>query len=335
MPSLRIYAAVRPAEFDLLYDDDSQRRLAALGELVRAEDATSIELPPGLSDDYDILITSWSTAPFSGDLLRGKRLQLVLHSAGSVRKLFPREFLQEGYPRLAQGGANAMALPVAELAVTLTLALLRNLHTHDRGLQTTRDWAASGHGMLGNGIASQRIGIVGLSRTGRHYARMVRGLGAQQVFAYDPYVSATEARGLDIELTGLSELCRASDILSVCAPSTPETRNLLSGEVLSQLRDGAIVINTARSAVVDSTALTNELVAGRLRAGLDVFDDEPLPESSPLDGLPNVLLTPHVAGGTVEARHQQGANVVEEITRYITDGTLSFEVTADNYDRLA
>ena len=79
MPSLRIYAAVRPAEFDLLYDDDSQRRLAALGELVRAEDATSIELPPGLSDDYDILITSWSTAPFSGDLLRGKRLLNMLN----------------------------------------------------------------------------------------------------------------------------------------------------------------------------------------------------------------------------------------------------------------
>ncbi len=331
----RIYAAVSPEEFARLYDDETQRRLGALGELVLAQGDGPVELPRGVADDYDVLITSWSTAPFDPELLHGDRLRLAIHSAGSVRKLFPREVLRTGRVRLAQGGSDAMALPVAELSVTLTLALLRNLHTHDRGLQGTRDWAAGGNGMLGNGIAHQRLGVVGLSRTGRHYVRMVRGLGAAQVAAYDPYTAPAEAEELGVVLTDLAELCRTSDVLAIHAPATPETRHLVDRELLGLLPDGAIVVNTARSAVVDEAALTEELVSGRLRAGLDVFDEEPLPSTSPLFGLPNVLLTPHVAGGTVEARFTQGATVLGEITSFLRDGTLRFEVTADNYDRLA
>ena len=331
----RIYAAVSTEELDLLYAPATQRELADLGELVVAGGSGPVEVPAGVADEYDVLITSWSTATFPPDRLRGSRLRLAVHSAGSVRKLFPREVLMDGRLRLAQGGSDAMALPVAELAVTLTLALLRNLHTHDRGLQRTRDWFAGGNGLLGNGIAHQRIGVVGLSRTGRHYVRMVRGLGATDVVAYDPYATPAEAAALGVELTDLAALCRGVDVLAVHAPATPETRHLVSREMLALLPDGAVVVNTARSAVVDEPALTDELVAGRLRAGLDVFDEEPLPPTSPLLGLPNVILTPHVAGGTVEARFAQGATVLREVAGFLTDGTLRFEVTADGYDRLA
>ncbi len=333
MERARIYAAVSAEEMDRLYDPQTQRGLADLGELVLAGGNGPVELPARLADEYDVLITSWSTAPFPPEELRGERLRLAVHSAGSVRTLFPREVLDD--LRLAQGGSDAMALPVAELALTLTLAVLRNLHTHDRGLQQTRDWAAAGHGMLGRGIAHQRIGVVGLSRTGRHYVRMVRGLGVTRVAAYDPYATAADAEELGVQLVGLEELCRGSDVLAVHAPATPQTRHLVDRRLLALLPDGAILVNTARSAVVDEAALTDELVAGRLRAGLDVFDEEPLPSTSPLFGLPNVLLTPHVAGGTVEARYAQGATVLREITGFLTDGTLRFEVTRDNYDRLA
>lgn len=333
MERARIYAAVSAEEMDRLYDPQTQRGLADLGELVLAGGNGPVELPARLADEYDVLITSWSTAPFPPEELRGERLRLAVHSAGSVRTLFPREVLDD--LRLAQGGSDAMALPVAELALTLTLAVLRNLHTHDRGLQQTRDWEAAGHGMLGRGIAHQRIGVVGLSRTGRHYVRMVRGLGVTRVAAYDPYATAADAEELGVQLVGLEELCRGSDVLAVHAPATPQTRHLVDRRLLALLPDGAILVNTARSAVVDEAALTDELVAGRLRAGLDVFDEEPLPSTSPLFGLPNVLLTPHVAGGTVEARYAQGATVLREITGFLTDGTLRFEVTRDNYDRLA
>ena len=87
-----------------------------------------------------VLITSWSTKPFDPVMLQGARLRLAVHSAGTIRGLFPKSVLEHGL-RIAQGGSAAMALPVAEMALTMTLALLRNLHTHDRAMQASRDWA--------------------------------------------------------------------------------------------------------------------------------------------------------------------------------------------------
>lgn len=314
---IRIYAAVSPAEAAQLYDESTRRRLCELGEVTWAQESEGAQLPYGVADRYDVLITSWSTMPFHAQALRGKRLRLIVHSAGSVRNLFPRDVLGERV-RLVQGGADAMAVPVAEMAVTLTLALLRNLHTHDRGLQRDRNWDAAGHGMLGRGIQGLRIGVLGLSRTGRHYVRMVRGMGARHLSTYDPYLDAAEARSLGIALVDLPTLCSTSDILAVHAPATPKTRHLINAEHLSSLPDGAVIVNTARSAVVDEGALTDELVSGRLKAGLDVFDIEPLPYDHPLYGLPNVILTPHVAGGTVDARFRQGEAVAAEINSFLS-----------------
>src|SRR5699024_9160798 len=97
----------------------------------------------------------------------------------------------------------------------------------------------------------------------------------------------------------------------------------------------AVLINAGRSALVDQEALTAELVSGRIRAGLDVFDSEPLPAEHPLYGLENVVLTPHVAGGTVEARFGQGAPGVAEIGRFLRGEDLEHEVTPAIYNRLA
>jgi len=228
-----------------------------------------------------------------------------------------------------------MAVPVAELALTLTLVLLRGTHWMDRRLQGTRDWRHGGNGVLTRGIRDQVIGIVGLSRAGREYASMVTGLGVRTVLAYDPYASTQDAASLGVDLTSLEQLCDRSDVLAVHAPATAETTGMIDSASLARLRDGAILINTARSAVVDMGSLTDELVSGRLSAGLDVFDQEPLPADSPLYGLENVLITPHVAGGTVEARYAMGAGVVDEIERFMNGETLRFEVTPEVYERLS
>src|SRR5699024_1217756 len=133
----------------------------------------------------------------------------------------------------------------------------------------------------------------------------------------------------------LAELCASSDVLAIHAPVTEQTRHMLDADLSGRLRDGAIVVNTARSAVIDMQALTEELVSGRLSAGLDVFDVEPLPADSPLYGLDNVLITPHVAGGTVEARFAQGAGVTEEIAAHLAGEPMRYEVTPEIYHRLS
>lgn len=331
---VRIFVAINPDEFAMLFSEASIERLLCLGHVDRSSEPVAVPLPPDVADSYDVLVTSWCTQPFDDKNLLGSRLKLAVHTAGSIRTLFPKCVLENGV-QVVQAGADAMAPPVAELALTLTLALLRNLHTHDRGLQATRDWVLGGAGLLGNSIQEQRIGVVGLSRTGRQYVSMLHGLGVRQVCAYDPYVSTAEAEELGVELVDLNELCLTSDVVAIHAPVTPETRHLIGATELASMKAGAILINTARSAVVDQDALIHEVVIGRIRAGLDVFNDEPLPGTSPLFGLPNVLLTPHIAGGTVEARHMQGATVVAEIERFIAGQPLQHEVRVENYDRLS
>ncbi|GAA4430643.1 hydroxyacid dehydrogenase [Georgenia halophila] len=330
----RIYVAVQPQEFDLLFEPEVAARLRDAAEVDFAPSGTGkVPVPPGVGQDYDVLITSWSTAPFEPETLRGDRLRLAVHCAGSIRGLYPRQVLED--IRLAQGGAGAMATAVAEMALTLTLAVLRNLHIHDRGLQATHDWQAGGHGMLGQALHARRVGIVGLSRVGADYARMVRGVGAQHLTAFDPYVSPELADELGVELLPLEQVLAGSDVISVTAPATPETAGMLGPAELARIPDGAVLVNTARSAIVDEAALLAELSSGRLRAGLDVFDTEPLPSDSAFFGLENVILTPHVAGGTREARWTQGRVVAGEVSRFLDDGTLEHEVTAERYDRLA
>ncbi|MBZ2199548.1 hydroxyacid dehydrogenase [Occultella gossypii] len=332
--TMRIFVAIEPAEFARLYDDSTRRALADLGEIVHPDGAEPrVPVPPGVGSEFDVLITSWTTQRFDPAILTGPRLKLAVHSAGSVRGLYPVEILGAGL-RLAQGGSEAMAVAVAEMSVTMTMALLRNLVLHDRRFQSSRDWRTGGVGMLGHSISAQRIGLVSLSRVGRHYARMVQGLGASALRAYDPYVSAEDAARLGVTLCDLDELCATSDVLSIHTPVTAETAGLIGAEQLALLRDGAMVINTARAAVTDSGALLAEVTSGRLRAGLDVFAEEPLAADSAFFGLENVILTPHVAGGTVEARFAQGRTVQAEIARYLADGELRFEVTPDNYHRL-
>lgn len=332
MTDTRTYVTMRPSEFDRLFAPEAAAELGRLTQVDYADGEGKVPVPDDVAERYDALITSWSTQAFPPERLDGGRLRLAVHAAGSVRSLYPREVLA-GRLRLAQGGADAMAVAVAELTVTLALVLLRNVHSHDRGLQQTRDWVVGGRGLLGRSVHEQRVGIVGLSRVGRHTARMMQGLGVNRLRAYDPYAAPESAPG--IELLGLDELCATSDVLLVCAPVTPETRHLLGGPQFSALPDGAVVVNAGRSAVTDEDALVAELRTGRIGAGLDVFDTEPLPADSPLFGLDNVVLTPHVAGGTTWSRLQQGRDVVEEVARFLRGEPLAHEVTTENYDRLA
>lgn len=333
--NVRIYVAVTADEFDLLFTAEAQAALAGLGEVVHASegpDARAV-LPPRLGADYDIVVTSWATDASHPDRFLGDRLQLIVHAAASIRWLVPRWVLEHGV-RACQAGAEPQAVPVAESALALTLVLLRHVHRYDRQLQTSRDWAASRTPELGRDLAARRIGIVGLSRTGTQYLRMVQGLGIRGIRLYDPYVDRARARELGVELVPLDELFASCDVVSLHAPVTDETRGMIGAEQLGRLPDEAVLINTARSALVDTEALVAEVTSGRINAGLDVFDTEPLPAGSPFLGLPNVVVLPHVGAATIETRHSQGEGVVAELPLHLAGRALRDEVTLDKYDRL-
>ena len=205
---------------------------------------------------------------------------------------------------------------VADLAVALILACRRHLVTSDRFVRERhwqRGWARPE--LLGRDLAGSTLGLVGMGRIGAEVARRGEAFGMH-------VVHHRRSDGLPLD-----ELLHTSDVVSLHVPLTPETNGLVSRQRLSLLRDGATLINTARGAIVDESALVEELVAGRISAGLDVFADEPHVPENLLD-LPNVVLTPHVASATVETRAAMTRVLVDNVLAFLEDTALPNEVFA-------
>ncbi|MFF1879685.1 hydroxyacid dehydrogenase [Leifsonia sp. NPDC058230] len=311
-----------------LFDVQTLMRLDRVADVQRA---SSARVPDLKRLDADILVTGWGSAALPATLEQGARLKLIAHSAGTVRWLVPKTLVADGV-RVTQAAAG-MATSVAELALFFTQSLLRRLYAVDRRM-VHGDWSgALGFG-LGRTIAGTRIGVIGASRVGRSYIELVTALGAEVVVS-DPYLHPAEARDMGVDLVELDALLASCPVVALHAPVTHETRGMLTAGRFALLQDGAVFVNTARSAIIDSAALVAELRSGRISAALDVFDVEPLPAGDPLWSLPNVMLTPHIGAVTTHSRRTQGAIVVEEIERFASGVGLRFEVNEANYDRLA
>jgi glyoxylate reductase len=204
---------------------------------------------------------------------------------------------------------------VADLTLALILACRRLVIASDRFVRERRwqrGWARPE--LLGHDLAGSTLGIVGFGRIGRQVTKRAEAFGMQVILN-------TRSSGVPLD-----ELLRAADVVSLHAPLTPETHGLLSRERLALLQDGATFINTARGAIVDEDALVEELVSGRISAGLDVFADEPHVPERLLD-LPNVILTPHVASATVETRAAMTRVLVDNVLAFVSGEPLLNEVS--------
>jgi glyoxylate reductase len=200
----------------------------------------------------------------------------------------------------------------ADLAFALLLATRRRLVEGDRHVRGG-DWGTgwSQTPFLGREVTGSTLGIVGLGRIGRTLARRARGFEMRIL-----YHQRTPGDEPGLEYRTLDELMQESDVVSIHAPLTPETTGLISRERLALLRDGATLVNTARGGLVDEEALVEELVSGRISAGLDVFVHEPTVPAA-LFELANVVLTPHIGSATVETR--------AAMTRVVVDNLLAAE----------
>jgi glyoxylate reductase len=226
-----------------------------------------------------------------------------------------------GYDRLGIEGLRSRGVAIsntpgvldaatADLTFALILAARRRVVEGDqrvRGGEWTGSWA---DGLLAEEITGSTLGIIGLGRIGRAVARRARGFELRVLY--------TQRTRIDTELGEyrvLDDLLAEADIVSIHAPRTPETEGLLDAHRLSLLKDGAVLVNTARGEIVDEEALVAELVSGRIRAGLDVFAHEPhVPKD--LLPLPNVVLTPHLGSGTRQTREAMTRLVVENIRAF-------------------
>jgi phosphoglycerate dehydrogenase-like enzyme len=184
----------------------------------------------------------------------------------------------------------------------------------------------------GIGNHGRRVGVIGASRIGRKVIELLRPFDLA-VSLSDPYVDDSAARELDVSLLGLDDLLRTSQIVTVHAPETPETRHLIGRRELALMPDRAVLINTARGSLVDTDALVGELRTGRLSAVLDVTDPEPLPADSPLHDLPNAFVTPHLAGSQGNELARLGLAVVAEAERVAAGEAVAYPVDFEALER--
>ena len=202
---------------------------------------------------------------------------------------------------------------VAEHAIAMLMAIGRGFPALDQEVRRC-EW---------NRIPLPRIsectlGLVGLGRIGQATATRAIGLG-MKVLGYDPYPPADFVKQHGIIMVSQEDLLAKSDFVSLHSPMTPATKHLINDKSIATMKDGAVVINTARGALIDEPALIRALKSGKLRAaGLDVFEVEPLPADSPLISMPNVLLSGHVAGMDNESHEGTwalGANIIIRLHR--------------------
>jgi phosphoglycerate dehydrogenase-like enzyme len=278
--------------------------------------------------EAEILLTSWG-APRLGStaLARLPKLRYVAHAAGTVKDLVTDHVWERDIRVSSAAGANA--LPVAEYTVAAVLFSGKQVFRLQQHYRQRRDWQRWSDVAPGLGNHGKTIGIVGASRIGRRVLELLRPFDFRLLVA-DPTISDADAAALGARLVELDDLARSADIVSLHAPSLPGTHHLFDARRLALLRDGAVLINTARGALVDHAALTAELVSGRIDAVLDVTDPEVLPGDSPLYELPNVFLTPHIAGSQGTETQRMTDLAVAEIERYVTGSPLQHEVTRDD-----
>ncbi|MEY9995263.1 phosphoglycerate dehydrogenase-like enzyme [Streptomyces sp. V4I8] len=289
----------------------------------------SVDIDPGLvAEDFtdpdprlrdalartEFLVTGWGCPRLDTAVLdAAPKLRAVLHSAGSVKSLATPELWRRGITVTSAAVANAV--PVAEYTLAMTLLAGKDLFAARDRLRTER--AFPGWGLVpGIGNHGRRVGVIGASRIGRRVIELLRPFDLR-VSLTDPYVDAAGAAELGVPLLDLPELLRTSDVVTIHAPETPQTRHLIGPRELALMPDGAVLINTARGGLLDHDALITELRTGRLSAILDVTDPEPLPADSPLYDLPNAFITPHLAGSQGNEASRLGLAVAEEAARLL------------------
>lgn len=332
----KLALALQASKTRHVFDADAMARLHACCEVISDTPIESFTNPDArrLLAEAEVLVTGWGAPVLTPEILRGApNLRLIAHAAGTV-KFTIDPFAYERGIRVTHA-AEANAVPVAEY--TLAAILLANKRAFElRDLYRADPGRRSSYALMDQPIGNFRrtIGLVGASRIGRKVAAMLTGFDFT-VLLYDPFVQPDDPIAAQAELVDLDTLMARSDTVSVHAPSLPSTRGMIGARQLKLMPDGAGFINTARGALIDEAALLAELQTGRIHAVIDVTDPEIPDAGSPFFSLPNVFLTPHIAGAIGSERARLGLMAVEEVERFVRGETLLYEIEPALLERLA
>jgi phosphoglycerate dehydrogenase-like enzyme len=333
-PKLAFALAANKTRF--VFDDAALARLAGCCDVLSEapiQEFSSAEAC-GLLSQIDVLVTGWGCPMVTPEVVRAApNLKLIAHAAGTVKFTLDPAVYEAGI-RVTHA-ADANAVPVAEY--TLAAIIFANKRVFElRDRYRADPSRRSSYALMDEPIGNyhRTIGLIGASRIGRRVAKFLQGFDFK-VLVSDPFVSKDDPGLAGAELVDLDSVMARSDVVSLHAPSLPTTRAMIGARQFKLMKDGAAFINTARGAVVDEAALIAELQTGRIHAVIDVTEPEIPPASSPLFSLPNVFLTPHVAGAIGTERGRLGQMAVDEVERFVSGEPLQFEIKPGLLERLA
>lgn len=307
-------------------DDDKLTAVYGEGERSRLEQLVSwVPL-----SQAEVILATWGMPRLDAPYLdRAAALRCVFYGAGSVRAFVTPESWQRGVRVVSAWELNAV--PVADFTLGAILLSLKRAFDLSRAMRENQAVDPEAVG----GTYGSRVGLVSLGAVGRLVRERLRPFEVR-VAAFDPFLTEDEARRLEVERMELDDLFSSCDVVSIHTPLLPETRGMIGGPELRRMRPRATLINTARGAILREPELIQVLRERRdLQAVLDVTDPEPAAPTSPLRTLPNVVLTPHLAGSVGPERRRLGAAMVEELERYLRGEPLRRELSPERAELLA
>jgi phosphoglycerate dehydrogenase-like enzyme len=322
-----------PASRDLIYGPEEMAEISRLTDV--ADEVIPFRSWIDHLDtlaDVEVVFSGWSAPLMDERFLRAApRLKVVFYGAGSVRYFVTPEMWARGIVVTSAAAANA--IPVAEYTVGTVLLSLRHFWAKAAEAREGNGWGDHTRPIPGSFRAS--VGLLSFGAIGRAVAKLLQAYDLK-ILVHCPYLQADEAKSLGVERVGLEELFKRSDVLSVHTPVLAETCGMVNGRLVSSMKKGATLINTARGVILAQREV-EEVLRRRpdLHAVLDVTDPEPPKKGDALLALPNVTVTSHIAGSHGRDCQRMGHYMVEELKNHLAGRPLRWQVTPALLDRMA
>lgn len=276
----------------------------------------------------EIVICAWETPPLPPEAT--EYLKYLCFLCGSVRKLVPRELVEQGL--IVTNWGSIVSNTVAECSLLLILSALRRVGNWSVGMRTEGKWKQGRHPDTLS-LFGRRVGLHGLGAISRELVRLLEPFNVQ-LSAYSPSVPDETYEKLNVRrCESLEDLFSTADVLVELAPGKPANHHLVGDDLLKLLPPHAVFVNLGRGMVVDEAALVRASQERGLHIALDVYETEPLPVDSPLRSLDNITLLPHLGGPTPDRRRDCGELALDNLENYLNDKPLTNLIDLGIYDR--
>ena len=267
--------------------------------------------------NVDVLFGGWGIPSLGEDFYQAaNELKVIAYTGGSVGDL-ANEHLQARPHITLLSGNPFFAESVAQGTIMYMLMGLRKVYVTMKETERTGWWRHP----YSEGLEGKTVGLVSFGMIAKEVARMLQVFGCKVKVYSNHGVSAEEAEKYRVEPASLEELFKTCDVISVHSGMTPKTYHMINAPLLAMMKDGALLVNTSRGAVIDEAALEEEVITGRIRAVLDVFEAQPLAMDSRLRGLDNVLIIPHCGGPTTDVREILTDAMIDDVVKCVSGDT--------------